>query len=207
MDSELRDFLARFIFESDAIEGISNDQEFLRRQLEKKHPTGHVGAFLTLEKSVGKPGVKINRRLVCQIQGLITAEQHLKPGADYLPREFVGKYRLVDVSIAGRIAPDCSLVPGLMDNWLNGVNAIFKLPDSVGTKELIGLVARAHFDYEFIHPFADGNGRSGRALVYFMLRRLGLKPFVFTAHDRSQTYYQCFDNPKAMVRYFLERSL
>jgi len=206
MDHEQRNFLAKFIFESDAIEGISNDQEFLKRQLEKKHSTGHVGAFLTLEGLAREPGVKVNHRLICQIQGLITAEQHLKPGADYLPRKFVGKYRQVGVRIAGRIAPDYPLVPELMDDWLNGVKAIFKLPDSVEPKELIGLVARAHFDYEFIHPFADGNGRSGRALVYFMLRRLGLKPFIFTAHDRFQTYYRCFDSPKAMEQYFLERS-
>jgi Fic family protein len=42
----------------------------------------------------------------------------------------------------------------------------------------IAQAALAHAQFETIHPFVDGNGRTGRALIHVILRRRGLAPVV-----------------------------
>lgn len=139
--------------------------------------------------------------IIREVQGLITAEQHTKPGGPLLPPEYIGRYRLVNVRIGGRIAPSYHYVPGLMLIWIRQVTMWQK---TGGQSDISNLrqIARFHLEYEHIHPFADGNGRSGRAIVYYLMRHCGLNPFIFTAADRFETYYRCFQDTEAMCKYF-----
>jgi hypothetical protein len=47
---------------------------------------------------------------------------------------------------------------------------------------------RTHVEYETLHPFIDGNGRSGRALWVWCMRKLGADPFTLPFLHRF--YYQ-----------------
>ena len=70
-----------------------------------------------------------------------------------------GKWRNCNVGVMGdggvsHIAPPYSMVPGLMSDlfaWLNESEAPMLIKSSV-----------FHYEFEFIHPFPDGNGRMGR---------------------------------------------
>jgi len=198
--------LAQFIFESDAIEGIEDDMAVLTGQLAKQKKNGHVGAMLLLERIVQARGL-ITEELTRKIQGLITAEQHLKPGGPRLPRRYIGRYRPegTSVVVGGRVCIPSQFVPTVMAELLARVirwqqNAWFPEQDYN-----IRCVADFHFSFEIINPFVDGNGRTGRALAYYLMRWADLNPIVFTNHDKRALYYPCFKNPddsSLMQRYF-----
>lgn len=201
MNKQKIEFLTRFVVESDAIERIHADTEFVKSQLKAGHREGHVGAILLLETAV-KKRKSLGQELICQVQKLITGEQHTKPGGQKLNPEWIGRYRPINVSIGGRIAPDKSSVPTLMCLWIYRVTAWQKKCSRYTPATNLRKIAVFHYEYEQIHPFADGNGRSGRALVYYLMRYCGINPFVFTSSDRFETYDQCFVDPKEMQRYF-----
>jgi Fic family protein len=64
------------------------------------------------------------------------------------------------------IAPHHTHIPALMDDLVRFTGRT-DLP-------LLSQAAIAHAQFETIHPFADGNGRTGRALIHSMLRGHGL---------------------------------
>ena len=91
-----------------------------------------------------------------RIAGVVRAEQNWIGGNDYNP-----------CGAAFVPPPPDHVHPLLAD-----------LCDSVTEESLPPLVQAAlvHAQFETIHPFADGNGRTGRALIHVVLRRRGLAP-------------------------------
>ncbi|HEX6421391.1 MAG TPA: Fic family protein [Acidimicrobiales bacterium] len=71
---------------------------------------------------------------------------------------------------AAFVPPPEGEVPALMEDLCAFVNG-----DSLPA---VAQAAVAHAQFETIHPFVDGNGRTGRALVHVVLRRRGLAPRV-----------------------------
>ena len=193
-------FLTQFIVESDAIESIRADRRLVSKQLKRGHTDGHVGALLLLD-ALAKKKQALTHRIIRRVQGLITSEQHTKLGGEKLRLEWVGIYRPVWVQIGGRMCPSPEKVLTFMEVWLSQVSK-WQDDGSDSMKEKLAQIATFHFDYEFIHPFADGNGRSGRAIVYYLMRYSGLNPFVFTAEDRSLVYYPAFRSRGDMQWYF-----
>ncbi|MGL4605883.1 MAG: Fic family protein [Eubacteriaceae bacterium] len=60
-------------------------------------------------------------------------------------------------------------------------------------KHIIEAIAEFHLRFEGIHPFIDGNGRTGRLILNFELIKAGLLPVNIKFSDR-RNYYECFDD-------------
>ena len=92
-----------------------------------------------------------------------------------------GRYRNIFVMVGSRECPDPRYVPVLVFEW-------FKTYSSAKTLENI---KQAHIDFEAIHPFRDGNGRTGRMIMNWQRRKIGLGPLLILSEKRED-YYQWF---------------
>ncbi len=107
--------------------------------------------------------LKIHKTLMARsptpdLGGMVREEQHWIGGSSYNPCS------------AAYVPPPVEYVDGLLDDLMTYANGDDHSP--------LVQAALAHAQFETIHPFADGNGRSGRALIHVALRRRTISPRV-----------------------------
>ena len=92
-----------------------------------------------------------------------------------------GHWRNCAVSIGGEVACHYSTVDGRMVQWVNK----WKLAN------LEEAIRQAHVEFEHIHPFVDGNGRTGRLVLNWQRVKAGL-PILIIEDENKGEYYQWF---------------
>ncbi|PIV68481.1 MAG: hypothetical protein COS07_03935, partial [Candidatus Aenigmarchaeota archaeon CG01_land_8_20_14_3_00_37_9] len=71
----------------------------------------------------------------------------------------------------------------------------------------VELAARAHYKFEKIHPFGDGNGRIGRLIMNYILWHNGY-PMLIIEYKKRRSYYKALQRDEdGFVNYFLRRYL
>jgi len=99
-------------------------------------------------------------------------------------RERPGAFREHEIQPfpGGMRPPSWPEVPALIATWLTDLASL----DMTETTAVPEALAAFHADFERIHPFLDGNGRTGRLLLNLLLVRLGYPPAIIYKRDRGR---------------------
>ncbi len=111
---------------------------------------------ITLDDLLGIHRILMERSATPGIAGVVRTVQNWIGGSSYNPCS------------AAFVPPPPETLGALLHDLLAYVNG--------DDHPALVQAAIAHAQFETIHPFADGNGRTGRALIHVILRRRGLAP-------------------------------
>ena len=156
------------------LQGLTVDQKPLKDHLEA---VGHRDAFLYIEE-LAQRKTRLREQEIRNIHTLVLMD---KP-------EDRGIYRRVPVTISGAYTQPVQpyLIQPKMEELLRTNEARKK------TMHPLERIARFHLEFEGIHPFIDGNGRTGRLVMNLELIRSGYLPINVKFADRKK-YYAAFD--------------
>ena len=191
------DFMIEYTYNSNAIEGntltlretdmvlkgLTIDQKPLKDHMEA---VGHKEAFYFICDLV-KERAPLSEAVIKQIHSLVLADKPLDRGV----------YRKVPVRIMG--AKQNPVQPYLIESKMNELVQSYAVDERNSVEKLANL----HIAFESIHPFIDGNGRTGRLIINLELMKAGYPPIDIKFTDRMR-YYNAFDHRSEMVKLFAE---
>ncbi len=185
----LEDLITRCTYHSNAIEGntltyaetyaiLYNDNSF---KIEGKEPReiyeaiNHKKALELVFKNL-QNNDELDERFIKKLNETINRDIKNTEG-----------YRAVQVFIQGseHIPPEPEKVPNLMMYYIYNYNH--------DEQDIFEKIARYHIEFEKIHPFEDGNGRTCRLLLNYELLKNNLPPVVIAKEDRVK-YFEFLRN-------------
>lgn len=120
----------------------------------------------------------ISRRMICDTHRMLLSGLSKFRGANKRP----GEYKVYQNFIGGRSIEDSRFIPPPPDEAANAMNdlEVYINAEESLFPPLID-AALVHYQFETIHPFADGNGRVGRIVIplYLMSKKILHAPILY----------------------------
>ena len=172
-------------YHSNAIEGSTMTEEDVsavlfdhavlsnRSAIEQREAVNHQSALYFMIEETMKSDFEFTPELICAV--------HLRLMNGIISN--AGFYRNHGVRIRGACVPLANYlkIPELIENWCILANS--------ETNDIIELLALTHAKFEQIHPFSDGNGRTGRILLFALALSRGLVPPILR-REKKGAYYK-----------------
>lgn len=118
----------------------------------------------------------------------MTPVWQVAPHPDATDREAPGLFREHDIKPfdGGMTPPAWPLIPARVQDWVDRVRELTPTLTDPSTSKtpLPEHLAEIHSGFEQVHPFIDGNGRTGRLALNLILVRIGLPPVIVLKTQR-----------------------
>lgn len=197
-EKELQEIAIAFTYNTNAIEGstITLDET---RDIVKSHiaPCKSLNDIKETEFHA-----KIFLAMLKQKQTLdnqLLLDWHNRIFGDTKP-DIAGKWRDYHVRVVYYRAPDWQDVVQLMEQF----EIFLKTKKKMNPVEFAG---RAHYQFEKIHPFGDGNGRIGRLIVNYLLWFAKYPMIIFEFKKRKQYYHALEKDEDGFTHWFMRMYL
>lgn len=188
-ESFMEDFSKRFCWSNNALEGNTLSLEETIDLIEyDKVRSGHTYREYQEAKNV----YAAIKNMLLPAEKIVIDENWIKRVNGYVMGTS-GEYREKDVYVgsfteAVYYPPESSKVANLMKSFEKTVNIKEQSVDKLFTE-----IARQHMIFERIHPFQDGNGRTGRILINQQLINNGLPPVSIVPTGKYRQAFRRYD--------------
>ena len=193
----LIDLSISFTYNTNAIEGstitLHETEDIIKRKIAPNKPIREVQETINHSKTFFK---SINEK--SELSSDMLLRWHKEIFSD-TKQDIAGRFRDYIVRVGDYRAPDWQDVNKLMKEFFEWLNKNKKAVHAVE------LVARAHYKFEKIHPFGDGNGRIGRLIIAYILRKSDYPLLIIEYKKRKSYYHALSKSENGFVNWFIRR--